>query len=288
MNLPATFPEAGLTPEVLREIDYLVVGVGGLVRELLTFTAGASTVKDASRQRLTVADTLADRLLRESLLRHVPGSSGYSEEEGHFGSASGGRRVRWLVDPLDGTRPATLGGAFGISVAGLVLEQDRPLGAVGWVYVPTLGVLYRGILAPGYRDCRANEVEVRAEELTASDLPTRYTAVGSDWCARRPAELPMKLSAPGATAVHLTQLVHAGSDVAAVMLSRYKPYDAAAGIVIAAAGGCDLYAVDDRMRPLVSPTEPLRFLGEGDREPDRYGPPMLVCREAVARALREG
>src|SRR5437870_856040 len=105
---------AGLNPETLQQIDHLVVGCGGFVKELLLHTSGESTTKGESDERLSAADRLVDRLLREHLMHLVPGSSGYSEEGGEFGRRGEPSRLRvsWLLDPLDGTRPATLGGAF--------------------------------------------------------------------------------------------------------------------------------------------------------------------------------
>lgn len=284
-TLPSLFPRSGLTPEVVREIDHLVVGVGGLVQELIRYTGGASTLKDAAGQRVTVADTLADRLLRESLLQLCPGSSGYSEEEGAFGAAGSGLTVRWQVDPVDGTRPATLGGAFAVSIGALVMDGEAPLGAAGWVYLPTLSILYRAIVAPGFSDCRLNGEPASAEVLPPDALSSRYLAVGSDWHRLGTGAHPFKLSAPGATAVHLTQLVHPGSDVAATVLTRYRPYDAAGGLVVAVAGGCELYLLEDGS-PQSTPTPLLDLLRAGDLAPDQYGPPMLVCRPSVAAALR--
>jgi fructose-1,6-bisphosphatase/inositol monophosphatase family enzyme len=280
------FEQAGLTANVVREIGHLVIGVGGLVRELLTYTGGASTVKDAAGQRVTTADVLADRLLRESLVSLVPDSAGYSEEGGRFGAPHAAAHVRWQVDPLDGTRPATLGGAFAISVGALVMSDEQPVAACGWVYVPNLSALYWAGITPGWSDCRYNGQPVEAEHLTPQDLRHRYVAVGSDWHRFRAAELPSKLSAPGATAVHLAQLVHPGSDVSAAILSRYRAYDAAGGIPVAVAGGCSLYDVDATGVPGTEPLDPLRFLAERDAAPAQLGPPTLVCRPAVAAAFR--
>ena len=283
-SLPPVIAAAGLTPDVVREIGQLVIGVGGLVRELLTYTGGASTVKDGAGQRVTTADVLADRLLRESLLSLVPGSTGYSEEGGRFGT-DGPARVRWQVDPLDGTRPATLGGAYAISVGALVLAGEQPLAACGWVYVPNLSALYWAGLTPEWRQCLLNGQPVEAEHLRPEDLRHRYVAVGSDWHSLRATSLPSKLSAPGATAVHLAQLVHPGSDVSAAILSRYKAYDAAGGIPVAVAGGCALYHVEAGV-PGTEPLDPLRFLAERDATPTQLGPPTLVCRPDVAVAFR--
>lgn len=285
-TLPLSFTDAGITAAVVEEIDHLVVGVGGLVHELIRFTAGASTRKDAAGQRLTVADTLADRLLRESLLQLCPQSAGYSEEGGTFGESISGLQVRWQVDPVDGTRPATLGGAFAVSIGVLVVDGEQPVAAAGWVYLPTLSVLYRAFLAPGFADCRLNGQPAAAEEeLSSAELSTRYLAVGSDWHRLGVGAHPLKLSAPGATAVHLTQLVHPGSDVAATVLTRYRPYDAAGGVVVAVAGGCELYQLKDG-RPAAEPLDPLAFLRAGDLTPEQYGPAVLVCRTSTAAALR--
>lgn len=284
-SLPILFASAGLSAEVIQEIDHLVVGVGGLVHELIRFTAGASSLKDSAGQRLTVADTLADRLLRESLLQFCPGSSGYSEEAGAFGKDGDGVRIHWQVDPVDGTRPATLGGAFAVSIGALLLDGERPVAAAGWVYLPTLSALYRAFVAPGFSDCRLNDQPVTAEPVSPTDLRRQYLAVGSDWHRLGAGGHPFKLSAPGATAVHLTQLVHPSSDVAATVLSRYKPYDAAGGIVVAAAGGCELYPMEHG-KPGPAPLDPLAFLRSGDLSPCQYGPAVLVCRPAIAHALR--
>ena len=82
-----------------------------------------------------------DRLLREQLAAVAPASGGYSEEGGWFGRRDA--PLRWLVDPVDGTRAATLGGGFAVSVGALIEETGRPAAAAGWVYVPTLFALFR-------------------------------------------------------------------------------------------------------------------------------------------------
>src|SRR5687768_5836748 len=173
---------AGFTRETLAAIDRLMVGAGGFVRELLTYTSGESTLKGDTGQRLSAADAAVDLLLRERLLALFPGSSGYSEEGGEFGSpATAGLRVRWSLDPLDGTRPALLGGAYAVCAGALVLDDDRPLAALGWVYVPNLRTLYRGIVAPGSTECLANDRPVRAPDIAPESYSRHYAAVGSDW-----------------------------------------------------------------------------------------------------------
>jgi fructose-1,6-bisphosphatase/inositol monophosphatase family enzyme len=127
---------------------------------------------------------------------------------------------------------------------------------------------------------------VGAETPSPDELRNRYLAVGSDWHRRGAHAGPLKVTAAGATAVHLAQLVHSGSDVAAVALSRYYPHDAAAGLVIAAAAGCGVYPLGADGRPEESPRAVLPFLAELAGAPDRYGPPVLIALPVVAEALR--
>ncbi len=279
--------DAGLTPAVLEELDSLVVGSGGFVRELIAFTGGASTVKEGGTgQRVSAADVLLDRLLRERLVALVPGSGGYSEEGGRFGSPGG--PVRWLVDPVDGTRPATLGGAFAVCVAALVMGEGRARAAAGWVYVPTLSALFRGVLAPGRVECLLNGRPAAALACGNRDeLRNRYLAVGSNWRTEWLPRCAMKLSAPGATAVHLVQLVQPGSDVAAATLTRYRPHDAAAGLVVAAAGGAEVFRLPEAGGGPAGPAEePLAVLGELEAAPETWGPRLVVAAPGVSACLR--
>lgn len=288
MSLPSPLPEAGLTESVLHAIEHLVVGCGGFARELIAFTAGTSDLKDDTGQRLSAADVLLDQLIRERLTALVPGSCGYSEEGGAFGDPRSGPQVRWLIDPIDGTRPATLGGAFAISVGGLVFREGKPVAAAGWVYVPTSSTLYRGIVAPSFADCRLNGRVAHAPEAPAeATLPRHFLAVSSDWHRVAADDCPLKLTAPGATAVHLAHLVHPNSDLVATALTRYRSYDAAGGLVIAAAGGCEIYPLPTvGWRPHAKPVEPLVFLEELDRHPAIYAPRVLVARPEVASLLQ--
>jgi fructose-1,6-bisphosphatase/inositol monophosphatase family enzyme len=284
--LPIELQNAGFTPALVEDIDRLAVGCGGFIKELIGFTSGASATKDGSGQILSAADEMVDLLLRERLLDLLPGCSGYSEEGGEFGERSAGAfHVRWLIDPLDGTRPALLGGAFAVSLGALILRDNHPVAAVGWVYVPTLPALYRGIVSAEGTECTLNGRDTTAFIPSAENLHNCYFAVGSDWDSTFLPRLEMKLSAPGATAVHLTRLVHPGSDYAAVCLSRYKPYDAAGGLVVAAAGGCRLYQPADSELP-DEPTDPLGYLASLADAPAQNGPRTFIAHPEVAEMLR--
>jgi len=71
----------------------------------------------------------------------------------------------------------------------------------------------------------------------------------------------------------------------AVALTRYKPYDAAGGLVVAVAGGCALYPLEAERRQVPAPVDLLAHLSAGYSEPEAAGSPLLICAPAVARAL---
>jgi fructose-1,6-bisphosphatase/inositol monophosphatase family enzyme len=193
--------------------------------------------------------------------------------------------VRWLVDPVDGTRPALLGGAYGVCAGALLVERDEVVAAVGWVFVPTLPALYRGILAPGRSECTLNGRPIGCAVANGAELSRCYMAVGSDAHRSPFSHTQMKLSAPGATSVHLTRLVHPDSDVAATILSRYHGYDAAAALIVAAAGGCEVHvqAADGGWEDAM---DPLRFLALLNADPAGWAPKALVGPPHVLRELR--
>jgi len=280
--IPAPF-----TAAMLAEIDHLVVGAGGFARELIAHTGGRSEVKDDHGQRVSAADRLVDRLLRERLVEMTPGAGCYSEEGGFHGAPLADARVFWLVDPVDGTRPALQGGAWAVSAGALVLEGGRPVAAAGWVYLPTLPGLFRALLGPEGATVTLNGAPTHAPALSPQALRNGYLAAGSDWPRQKLDPGPLKLTAQGATAVHLALLAYPPADVAAAFLSRYYPHDAAAGLVIAVAAGCAVFPVDPAGRP--SPALPvLDLLHTLAREPQRSGPPVLVAAECTQRSLEGG
>jgi fructose-1,6-bisphosphatase/inositol monophosphatase family enzyme len=281
--------QAGLHAAVVSRMEDLLVGSGGFVKELIAFTGGRTSVKDVSTgHRVSAADRILDELLRDELLALVPDSGGYSEEGGWFGRPWGST-VRWLLDPVDGTRPATLGGAFSVNVAALIAGAGHPPAAIGWVYVPNLSTLYRGILTEQFHECLANGQPVGAAELGApAEIRNRYLAVNSNWRSDWLGELPLKLTAPGASSVNLTQLVQNGSDVAAVALTRYHAHDATAGLAVAVAGGCRLYALGEGPGGLGEPQDPLDFILQAHQAPEGDGKHVLACLPSVAQLLRHG
>jgi histidinol-phosphatase len=80
---------------------------------------------------VTDADRAVERALRERIAAERPGESVFGEEEGDDGGA-----VRWIVDPIDGTRNFTRGLPVGATL--IALERDGVV-VCGVVSAPALG-----------------------------------------------------------------------------------------------------------------------------------------------------
>jgi histidinol-phosphatase len=80
---------------------------------------------------VTDADTAVERALRERIARDRPGEGVLGEEEGDDGGA-----VRWILDPIDGTRNFSRG--LPVWATLIALERDGAL-EVGVVSAPALG-----------------------------------------------------------------------------------------------------------------------------------------------------
>lgn len=94
---------------------------------------------------VTDADRAVERALRERIAAERPGEGVFGEEEG-----DGGGTVRWIVDPIDGTRNFTRG--LPVWATLIALERD---GAVvcGVVSAPALGHRWWGARGEGaWRD----------------------------------------------------------------------------------------------------------------------------------------
>jgi histidinol-phosphatase len=97
---------------------------------------GVAVEKKPDRSPVTAADREAEAAILAELLGAFPGASVLAEESG---ARAGDPSLRWIVDPLDGTRGFTRGGAFwGPLVA---LEHDGEV-VVGATALPVTGDVY--------------------------------------------------------------------------------------------------------------------------------------------------
>lgn len=217
------------------------------------------TTKADFHDPVTVHDKHVEQVLRDFLSAAVPGCRFLGEEMGeeegvaadpatfnHSGSASDlGSRLRWIIDPIDGTANFASGLIyFGTSIAA---ELDGSVIA-GVVTVPCVGEAFVADARRAWHiDANGNEAEMRAEgpsseatallasyypgpkdyrdhsERAAADNLTLYSAYGN-------------IRRPGAGALDLAHV--AAGWIGVAMGVKLKPWDVAAGIhMIQVAGG---------------------------------------------------
>jgi histidinol-phosphatase len=104
---------------------------------------------------VTDADRATERMLRDRIAQDRPGESVFGEEEGDDGGA-----VRWIVDPIDGTRNFLRG--IPVWATLLALEREGQI-VCGVVSAPALGRRWWAALGEG---------------AWANGMPIRVSAVG--------------------------------------------------------------------------------------------------------------
>ena len=153
---------------------------GAVIRPWFRAGVGADLKADASP--VTVADRAAEQAMRAVLAGRYPEHGILGEE---FGLERGEARLRWVLDPIDGTRAFITGRpVFGTLVA--LLEDgvpvvgviDQPVTGERWIGVrgrPT--VFTGGAGAVGCRPCAAigeAEVSCTAPEIFSTEQGVRW------------------------------------------------------------------------------------------------------------------
>ncbi len=107
---------------------------------------GFQIERKADQSVVTEADHAAEALILAGLRQALPGCTVIAEEEVAAGIVTAATAEFWSVDPLDGTREFSGGGAdFAVNI-GLVRNGRPVLGAVG---VPATGEVFSGIIGTG-------------------------------------------------------------------------------------------------------------------------------------------
>lgn len=155
-----------------------------------------------------------------------------------------GTRVRWIVDPIDGTANFASGVAYFNTSIGVELEGKRVAGAV---YVPYTRELFiadatEATLYEGERATRMRAEGARAESegIVTGYFPFRDRnpqRVEKSWqMAARLADAYATVHSPGAGALDLAQV--AAGHTAVAFGTAMRPWDVAAGIhLVRVAGG---------------------------------------------------
>ena len=111
---------------------------GAAIRPLFRSAIPADTKSD--RSPVTIADRSAEQAMRAVLSERLPDHGILGEE---FGLDRPGARLRWVLDPIDGTRAFITGRpTFGTLIA--LLDEGRPL--VGIIDQPITGERWIGAL----------------------------------------------------------------------------------------------------------------------------------------------
>jgi myo-inositol-1(or 4)-monophosphatase len=181
---------------------------------------------------VTKADGAVERLLSERLSQTFP-QDGFQGEEG--GRARSGR-LRWVVDPIDGTANFMRGGQrFCISLG--CLDGNVPV--IGVIVAPALAETFAACSGAG---ASLNGIRIHAADTT--DLARATVELG--WSRRRPQEEFVALTGRVVAAGAMPRLGGSGAlglaEVAAGRLDAYVElhinlWDAAAALTILAEAG---------------------------------------------------
>lgn len=198
---------------------------------------------------VTSLDLRVEDLIGASLGSIFPDCRFIGEEHPESWSRRAESHARVILDPIDGTAPFARGlNYFGISLA-VLDDLSRPLLAI--IHMPGLKKWYvasfEDQVPTRYRvTFQGDDPEISVVESTISiasdwNLEHAYVYVSSDF--HRQLDMsgyPGKIRALGATAAHLALLTDHTIDPAAVILTRYKVWDIAAGLALATAAHLEI------------------------------------------------
>lgn len=209
------------------------------VEAIRPFVPGAVVAdqKSGGRGPVTLADTAADRVLHQKLLRD--GEAWLSEESADDLSRLSVGRV-WVVDPLDGTREFVEGiPEWSISV-GLV-EDGRPI--AGGICNPATREIFLGSKATGVTlNGRPVAVSCRSTLTGATVLASRSEVRRGEW---KPFEGDGFQVIPMGSVAYKFARVAAGLEDATWTLCPKNEWDVAAGVALVEAGGGIVRTIED-------------------------------------------
>jgi myo-inositol-1(or 4)-monophosphatase len=229
--MPMTIVE-DLLPVALRAVD--------LASEIVRRNPPGGIAVKGDRDPATEVDYAVERTVREFLLAEAPDVGFLGEEDGHFGSTD--TELTWALDPVDGT----VNFMHGIPLCGVSLglvRGDRPV--LGVIDLPLMDVRYSAVDGEGaFRGKEPMTTAMGTSRLADAVVAVGDYAVGVD-APRKNAErlrITQALAASvqrirmfGSAAVDLAWVAE-GRVGASVMLTN-KPWDTAAGVVLAREAG---------------------------------------------------
>ena len=201
-----------------------------------------AATKSSPTDVVTASDTAAERLIRERIAAARP-DDGFLGEEG--GGQSGRTRVRWVVDPIDGTVNYLYGIPFyAVSIAA---EVDGQV-AVGAVHNPVSGETWTAVAGRG---ARLDGRPVRVGDLT--DPAHALVGTGFNYDVRTRTAQAQQVARLLPRVRDIRRIGAASLDLCAVAMGRLdafveqglKPWDLAAGGLVAREAGARLGGLGD-------------------------------------------
>ncbi len=212
-----------------------------------------SATKSSPTDLVTVMDRAAERLVLDGLRERRPHDGVLAEESG---SRTGDSGVRWVVDPLDGTVNYFYGiPAYGVSIAA---EVDGVVVA-GAVYSALRGVVYDAVRGGGARMDGAP-----ARCTAATTLSLSLIGTGLSYSAAQRARQGRVVAGLLPQVRDIRRMGAAALDLCAVGAGHLdgffemglKPWDCAAGLLVAAEAGAVTGSVDSPDGPVVVAAAP--------------------------------
>lgn len=128
-------------PEGLRELEDVARRAGDSA--LKYFQQGIVPEKKPDRSPVTVADREAEQIIRDHVQSAHPDAGFLGEETGTYGDRSG---IRFIVDPIDGTRAFVRGWSTWSVLLGVEAEG---VPVVGIAYMPAAGDFFVAVQGSG-------------------------------------------------------------------------------------------------------------------------------------------
>ncbi len=164
-----------MTPNELKEILEFAVDATREAGRLTLgyFREGVRVETKADDSPVTIADRVAEELLRERIAKAFPGHGILGEE---FGEQEGSEPARWILDPVDGTFAFVSGVPLYTNLVGLEWRGEMVLGVINAPAVSELVCGAKGLGARwNGRPARVSEV-ARLSEARIATTSTRLLA----------------------------------------------------------------------------------------------------------------
>ena len=140
------------------------------------FQQGVVPEKKPDRSPVTVADREAEQIIRDHVLSAHPEAGFLGEETGQYGDRSG---LRFIVDPIDGTRAFVRGWSTWSVLVGIEADGEP---VVGIAYMPAAGDFFVGVRGRGAthngKRVRVSKVEPLADATVTHGGLQQFTMTG--------------------------------------------------------------------------------------------------------------